>query len=169
MAYGNPPRRLYVLEMVDGVIKGGIARGSAEERIRQHKAAHPGEVLRHFIAPRYVTGIEAERALLACLAGVGRLVRGREWFAGVTFDQAVEFARQVADQFCHPDQMPAASPLLRTGRGNLSFNDKEIAVLDAYCARFGKERSVACRELAMGAVVEMLSGHGAKNFAPSAT
>src|SRR4051812_43861526 len=106
MAYGNPPRRLYVVEMSDGIVKAGIARGDAMERIKQHKAAHPGAVVRHFIGERYITGIAAENALLALMAGVGQLVRGREWFAGVTFDQAVEFVRQVTEQFVHPNPDP---------------------------------------------------------------
>jgi hypothetical protein len=153
MAYGNP-QRLYVIELASGVIKAGITSLAGNKRLDQHAAREV--VARQFITAKYITGIEAERALLARLAEVGVVSRGREWFTGVKFEHAVGVAEDVAREFEN------AAPVfhndkLRTGRGNLSFNDRELAVLDAYCALKGQERSVACRELVLGGVVEMLS------------
>lgn len=151
MAYSNPARRLYVLEVAGGVIKGGIARGTGAERVRQHRLALGGALLNEYVSESYVRGIEAERMLLTRLATVGRLVRGREWFSGITFAQASQIVREVAEQFAHSDPDPRPSPFIRKPFSKLVFNDNEIALLDAYCAKTGLSRAVACRGLVLSA------------------
>jgi hypothetical protein len=150
MAYSNPARRLYVLEVAGGVIKGGIARGTGAERVRQHRLALGGALLSEHVSECYVRGIEAERMLLTRLAAVGRLVRGREWFSGITFAQATQIVREVSEQFAHSDPDAQPSPFIRKQFSKLSFNDDEIALLDAYCARTGVSRAAACRDLVLG-------------------
>jgi hypothetical protein len=165
--YGNA-RRLYVLETEDGVIKAGIASRAGESRIDQHRRSV--KVKRHFIAEGFVTGIDAERELLARLGAIGSVIRGREWFAGIEFEAAKQIAQEVARQFINPNPAPRTERL-RVAITRLNFNDNELAILDAYCRRVGKERAVACRELALDAIVEMLCGspvHG-KNFGRATT
>jgi hypothetical protein len=140
--YGNP-QRLYVLEAPDGIVKAGITSRTGDERIQQH--ARAVKVLRHVVTG-YVTGIEAERELLTRLGRIGAVLRGREWFTGIAFSQAAEIAGQVAQEFVNTKPASRAH-LLRTDRSGLSFNDRELAILDAYCAKFGLARSVACRKL----------------------
>ena len=164
MAYGNP-HRLYVFETEGGIVKAGITSLAGDQRLRMHAAREI--IKRQFITAKYVTGIEAERALLARLSEIGLVVRGREWFSGVEFEHAVALAKDVARQFEN------AAPVfqnhkLRTGRGNLSFNDKELAVLDAYCKLTGKERAVACRDLLLEVAASLGSSnrfHGANCLA----
>jgi hypothetical protein len=149
MAYGNP-RRLYVLAFADGVLKAGITSRS-DARLYEHARRAP--ISQHFVSD-FVSGIEAERALLSRLCRIGTCYRGREWFVGVAFADASQIAQQVAGEFPNPNPASAAH-LLRTERVNLSFSDSELAVLDAYCKLVGKSRSAAARELAVSEVVRL--------------
>lgn len=161
--YGKPERRLYVVETSDGLIKGGIARGTAKERIAQHRRALGTIFIRAHIASVAVSGIEAEVAFLRQLGVAGALARGREWFRGVSFERAAAIADQVSSGFPHAGD--ADSSLLRKARAAVNFNDVEIAILDAYCAKYGLQRAAACRRLFLEAESKLHE----KNFAPSVT
>lgn len=143
MAYGNPAR-LYVLETEDGYIKAGITSLPAEKRFALYACKE--QITRHFITTQYVTGFKAEADLLARLGRIGTIVRGREWFSGVRFAQVVQLTEQVARK--HVNRNPVSKAhLLRKPFAAIHFSKREMAVLDAYCAKVGKRRSAACRDL----------------------
>lgn len=143
MAYGNPSR-LYVLELANGVIKAGItSRG--EERLQQH--ARTLRIARH-VMTGFVSGVEAEGDLLKRMARIGSVCHGREWFTGIGFATAAQMAQQVARKFSNANPI-SMGHLMRKSVAALRFNDKEIAVLDAYCALTGTSRSAACRQLVL--------------------
>lgn len=149
MAYGNPSK-LYVFEMPNGVIKAGLT-SRWDDRKYQHE--RDVQMARHFVTDHYVTGFQAENELLRRLGRMGCIARGREWFTGIRFEVAVQLAKQIAGRFKNA-KPEFKTHLLRKTAGKLSFNDPEIAVLDAYCARFNRTRSEACRELALDAIAE---------------
>lgn len=157
MAYGNP-QRLYAIELANGVIKVGIT-SRTEQRLIEH--ARGFSLRRSMFGADYVTSIAAESELIAKVARIATLHKGREWFTGISFDQAAQLVRQVSRKFVEKNPKPKGH-LLRKMFSALRFNDQEIAVLDAYCERFGMSRSAACRELALAGVVR--SVHAANSF-----
>lgn len=157
MAYGNP-QHLYVVESSDGIIKAGITSRTAA-RVNEH--SRRARIVNSFTSCP-ISGIEAERELIARLARIGVLLRGREWFVGIRFSLAAQIAQQVARQFANANPVSKAH-LLRTGRLKLCFNDSEIATLDAYCRLVGKSRAAASRDLALSGIARL--AHAANSSA----
>ena len=143
----RPAYRLYVIEFRNGVVKAGITTQPGDARIRQYVLP----IARYFYTP-IVAGFAAEGELLRRLARIGCLSAGREWFTGVTFAQARQIASQLALRYPSDVQAVAKNPATRKTVTKLSFNDRELAVLDAYAKHVGKPRSVAARELAMDVI-----------------
>jgi hypothetical protein len=150
MAYGNP-QRLYVIEFEDGTIKVGVTSRS-EDRMKEH--ARSGAIKNKFIAEQFISNLAAEAELIKRIAVCGTIARGREYFTGVVFAEAVEHARAVAVAHEHANPI-SKRHLIRKYASAIKFSDEEIAVLDAYCARFGMSRAAAARKLAMEAIVGM--------------
>ena len=90
----QPPYRLYVVEFCNGVIKAGITAQPGTNRFRTF--GKHGPIRRHFITPQEVGGFSIEYDLCKRLARIGTVIRGREWFTGIRFPQAVQLAKQVA-------------------------------------------------------------------------
>lgn len=157
--YGNP-QRLYVLETGCGFVKVGITSQRGRQRFKAYRAQ--GIAIAREIFTPCVVGIGAERDLLARMTALQAPARGREWFLGIPFDEAVQIAQDVAAAYKEAEP-GNADEFLRKAFAMLRFNDAELAVLDGYCARFGLSRSAACRRLAMESV---RLAHGLK-FCPS--
>lgn len=101
MADWQPPYRLYVVEFNSGVLKAGI---SANPKARIRSLGAVGPIRKHFITDSQVAGFAIEYGMQVRLARIGRVHKGREWFTGIRFAQAVQIAKQVARGFVSGDE-----------------------------------------------------------------
>lgn len=89
---------LYAIEFHNGLIKVGSA-GSARLRLLQHFDVEGKAGLRMrriYVRTVGVSRWRAEADLVGRCGRIGRCIRGREWFAGLSFGAATTLLRQVS-------------------------------------------------------------------------
>jgi len=85
---------IYVLGFSDGLVKVGFT-GNPDSRIHTHRVAASRddvEIVDRWTSEPHENAGENEQALIAFCDGRGTLIRGREWFAGVSFSDVVRHA-----------------------------------------------------------------------------
>lgn len=91
-------RSLYVLAFSDGVVKVGSTMPSkTTARTKSHavaKARTGARIVKAFYSTPTIFGFGAELRAVGRVARYATTVIGREWFHGVTFEQAVQSVEQ---------------------------------------------------------------------------
>lgn len=90
----NQSHRLYVAEFKCGVIKVGQTKQQGDRR-RQCLRFKGEAPVRFFLGLKHEHGWLPERNLINAAGRMGAVVRGREWFTGIRFEQARQLVLQI--------------------------------------------------------------------------
>lgn len=89
------PGHLYVFQTSADCVKVGFA-GHPPTRFNSHRrtlAKESVEITRQWVSPCHHEAFQNEELLIAACCGQGGIqVKGKEWFSGISFDQAVSAA-----------------------------------------------------------------------------
>ncbi len=111
---------IYVLSFSDKTIKvGRTTDANAASRTASHKKVAQAQVVDRWISEQHGDSNHTEKKLIEFCHQRGRLIRGKEWFSGVSFPAVQQYAEGIEKQpprktcYCGKHVIPADSAMPR--------------------------------------------------------